>query len=902
MKQKLLLLLTALAFLLPAQLSAFESGGIFYEFASDEYGKSYLYVNFSPEDNKYSGEIIIPATVEYEGETYSVEAIRSDAFRDCYSLTSVEIPETVKSIGSGAFYGCNSLTYIKIPNSVTTIGNEIFLGCTSLASVELSNSLISISYSAFYGCKALTSIRIPDSVTSIGVQAFYNCTSLTSIEIPNSVTSIGERAFESCTLLASVEIPNSVTSIGNEALRECTSLTSVEIPNSVTSIGDYEFYNCTSLTSVEIPNSVTSIGGWAFHNCTSLTSVEIPNSVTSIGVYAFNNCTSLTSVVIPNSVTSIGDYVFNQCSALTSVEIPNSVTSIGNNTFSFCSSLTSVEIPNSVTSIGDHAFGYCDLRLFVIKSENLKVIPSMFGDEWGSKPWHIFAPESLDCSVLNCNVRKFDPETTVFLEDGTILADNGNTLFFVPVYAGMSYVIPEGVTKITADAFGYMDSADPIFDILTIPSTIEEIEADAFASTRIEKVNFTDWSKWYANVKLGNLYANPYWNSKPYVGGVQMVTPELADGITEIPDYINYGLQFRDEIELPRTIKRIGAYAFYDNKELFSVILPAGLEEIGESAFEGCELLENPSFPSGLKKIEDGAYKGCSSITEIKLPEGLTMLGEMTPLETVTDAWEMILAPNAKGVFENCTSLEKAVLVADIDYMDDNLFKGCIKLDKVYFPTNLKTIGVGAFMHCITIDEITFPSTLETIGAAAFRGDAYIENYGTANGKISKLVIPNGVTNIGSGAFAYQSIANLTIGSGVKKISDHAFFENQTSSPMVMTFSDGLQEIGKFAFGHEFWRNSVMTSVILPSTVTTIGNCAFNNCYISQLEIPDKVETLGFESCGRPSSLTIGSGVREIAADAFDFEKLYTIRLKAHMPPTLSGAFPLTAEQNDQLT
>ena len=230
-------------------------------------------------------------------------------------------------------------------------------------------------------------------------------------------------------------------------------------------------------------------------------------------------------------------------------------------------------------------------------------------------PWYVFAPQGLDCTALNCNVRTFDPDTTTFLEDGTILTDSGKTLFFVPVYAGMSYAIPEGVTKIPAGSLCSMDAADTIFDTLTIPSTIEEIEADVFSHIQIGKVNFADWTKWYANVKLGNLYANPYWNSKPYVGGVQMITPELADDITEIPDYINYGLQFKDEIELPRSIKRIGAYAFYNNKELYSVILPAGLEEIGESAFEGCELLENPTFPNGLKKIEDGAYKDCTSIT-----------------------------------------------------------------------------------------------------------------------------------------------------------------------------------------------------------------------------------------------------------------------------------------------
>ena len=176
---------------------------------------------------KYSGEIIIPSSVESEG---------------------IEYPVT--SIGYGAFYCCTSLTSVEIPCSVTSIGRMAFLGCTSLTSVE-----------------------IPSSVTSIGSDAFNYCTSLTSIEIPSSVTSIGNYAFRSCTSLTSIEIPSSVTSIGNGAFYHCTSLTSIEIPSSVTRIYDYAFEGCTSLTSVEIPSSVTSIGGWAFEGCTSLTSV-----------------------------------------------------------------------------------------------------------------------------------------------------------------------------------------------------------------------------------------------------------------------------------------------------------------------------------------------------------------------------------------------------------------------------------------------------------------------------------------------------------------------------------------------------------------------------------------------------------------------------------------------------
>ena len=146
------------------------------------------------EYDEYSGNVIIPESVTYNGTTYYVTSIGERAFFCCYSLASVTIPNSVTSIGEGAFYNCSDLTSITIPNSVTSIGNQTFFCCSSLTSVTIPNSVTSIGDQTFYNCSNLTSVTIPDGVTSIGVNAFGICWSLTSITIPNSVTSIGEWA------------------------------------------------------------------------------------------------------------------------------------------------------------------------------------------------------------------------------------------------------------------------------------------------------------------------------------------------------------------------------------------------------------------------------------------------------------------------------------------------------------------------------------------------------------------------------------------------------------------------------------------------------------------------------------------------------------------------------------
>ena len=341
----------------------------------------------------------------------------------------------VTSIGNYAFRDCTSLTSITIPDSVASIGESAFRGCTSLTSVTIPDSVTSIGWGAFYGCTSLTSITIPDSVTSIGNYAFRDCTSLTSVTIPNSVTSTGDAAFYGCTSLTAFygkfASADNLCLIVNGQLKSFAigcGLTQYTISDSVTSIGMYALSGCTSLTSITIPDVVTRIGSGAFRDCTSLTSVyckpttppTISNSTfenvleckiyvpdTSIDTYKAakywsdlssnivgkkfnpaNNEIWYTSsdgnIVTPyetdvfganiisntyedgigiirfdGDVTSIGNYALSSCSSLTSVTIPNSVTEIGWDAFSGCTSLTSVTIPNSVTEIGICAFSGC---------------------------------------------------------------------------------------------------------------------------------------------------------------------------------------------------------------------------------------------------------------------------------------------------------------------------------------------------------------------------------------------------------------------------------------------------------------------------------------------------------------------------------------------------------------
>ena len=210
--------------------------------------------------NGYRGNIIIPETIVFNEVTYRVTSVGKQAFGNCFSLTSVVIPNSVTSIGRDAFWGCDSLKSIVISNGVTSIGKAAFMDCDSLNSIVIPDGVTSIEESAFCGCKSLTSIVIPDSVTSIGEEAFMGCSSLTSIVVAEGNTVYDSR--EQCNAI--------IHTATNTLISGCQNTI---IPDSVKSIGDYAFYYCSSLTSIVIPDSVTSIGEAAFMGCDSLKSI-----------------------------------------------------------------------------------------------------------------------------------------------------------------------------------------------------------------------------------------------------------------------------------------------------------------------------------------------------------------------------------------------------------------------------------------------------------------------------------------------------------------------------------------------------------------------------------------------------------------------------------------------------
>ena len=306
----------------------------------------------------YSGNVVIPSSVTYNGKTYSVTSIFESAFSQCSNLTSVTIPSSVKSIGRRAFSNCTKLKSMIIPEGVTSISERLFNGCSSLTNVTIPNSVTSIGSYAFEDCSSLKRVNIPSCVNSIGYGAFIDCTSLEKVIVPDITAWCKINFSKQSSAKAFSGFSNPLKFAHNIYSDENTKITDLVIPNSVESISSFAFEGC-SMVSLSIPSSVTSIGDGAFNNCTELLNVTIPSSVSNIGNYTFGNCTSLMSVTIPSTVKTIDWFAFENCTGLLNLTIPEGVESIGWNAFSNCTSLSELNIYANLTSIGSGAFSDC---------------------------------------------------------------------------------------------------------------------------------------------------------------------------------------------------------------------------------------------------------------------------------------------------------------------------------------------------------------------------------------------------------------------------------------------------------------------------------------------------------------------------------------------------------------
>ncbi|MCM1489916.1 MAG: leucine-rich repeat domain-containing protein [Muribaculum sp.] len=387
-------------------LNSFIIGNLRYEIMMPGIEDSPVMV--SAANKNITGEIEIPASINYNGKIYDVYDFGPDAFIDCINITSVRIPLKQRSGFVWGFENCSNLYSLEFYETQEVVNADAcaikiygraFANCSKLTTIEypetrniwLNNNkkypsriqLDIIGEQAFLNCHSLQYMKIPyaGKFTTIGKEAFKGCAGLTSIDGGRKIdgvlyyqsTAIESNAFEDCSNLTNIKLKFADERLfGTGVFKNCTSLTNIDFVEGLHGIPMNTFEGCNGLINLTIPTSIEEIGGSAFANCTGLKSAVIPEGVKSLGGeggasdiswYGFGgvfyNCENLESITIPNTCSEICNECFSGCTQLKNINIPNTVTVIGNDTFRSCMSLREISIPESVQSIGNCAFYNC---------------------------------------------------------------------------------------------------------------------------------------------------------------------------------------------------------------------------------------------------------------------------------------------------------------------------------------------------------------------------------------------------------------------------------------------------------------------------------------------------------------------------------------------------------------
>ena len=292
---------------------------------------------------------------------------------------------TITTIANGAFENCYSISYIQIPNTVTEIGST-FQNC-SVQEITILGKSPSI---RLIDVNNLNKVNIPDGTIDVTIRS----SSLSHLEVPASVTYLDltcdnlvqlklpselEILFLHCANLKDIDIPNSVYKLN---LRGCSSIDKITIPSNVITLEDYDnnggaFQDCINLKEITLNEGLQSIPSHTFENCTSLESIHLPSNIENIGENAFAN-SGITKIQCPDSVRHIDDEAFAN-SAISKIELPCNLNFIGTRAFAD-SNLTEISLPITLCSIGDEAFARTNLTEITISCTFAELGRELFAD------------------------------------------------------------------------------------------------------------------------------------------------------------------------------------------------------------------------------------------------------------------------------------------------------------------------------------------------------------------------------------------------------------------------------------------------------------------------------------------------------------------------------------------
>ena len=848
-------------------------------------------------------------------KTANIETIASSAFYGCYYITDIYIDKKLNTIEADAFRTINNLLSIVVnaenaffrSDNVNVIvqksNNTLILGCRN--STILSNVLAIGDY-AFEGCAAITSIDIPNSVKAIGAGAFTDCWSAETITVGTGVTSIGDYAFANSEAVTDLNF-NAISCgdvAGNANVffcmgRSASNGTTINIGANVKRIPKYLFYggggsdgNITGLKFIG-DSQCTEIGAGAFYNCGDLTgSVVIPNSVATIGESAFYNCVNLTSVTLGTSITSLGGYAFQNLSALTELNYNatscNDLGAYNNNVFSsagvngtgitatigdnvtripaylFYSStnqtyspkITSLSIGSGVTTIGDYCFA------------GLQSLTSLYYNATNSSDLYGNSNAFANCGRASDGVAVTIGNKAEYLPRNLFSSTSISTDFVEINITSLVFEANSSCTHIGVQAF--LSQAN--FSSVNIPESVTCIDNGAFTDCRgLTRVDITDITKWY-NIDFIGIGSPLESAHNLYLNGALVTNVSFDSSVTTIKPYVFSGATCLTSVTIPSSVKTISNNAF-SNSGLTSITIPNSVTTIGNDAFRSCSAIRTITIGTGVTSIGNYAFTSNSKVTTLNF----------NAIDCADFSTNNYIFYNLGGAGDGATVTIGNTVVS----VPANLFYP--RSDGTYTP-KIKTLTIGTSVNVIGSYAFTNSYYLTTINFKATNcADLGANNYVFSNAGNSasgiRVVVASGVTRVpanlfypvsNSNTYAPNIISATFNGASLNVISNNAFAYCDTLATITFSNTTGLTTIGDAAF----YNNTAVTSLTIPSSVTSLGGSAFFGCsnlrsvtFASGSRLTT-LYTWVFASCTSLTTISLPSTLTSIGECAFAFSGL----------------------------
>lgn len=853
------------------------------------------------------------------------------AFYGCTGITSLSLGSGIQTIGASAFRNLSNATGdISLP-SIQTIGNYAFHTASKITSVTYGSSLTQLGDGVFANCTSITShdFTVATAIPTLtNANCFNNINANCKIWVPSTLYSDWKAAtnwsnWEAYIYPIEVDTPglfnldtgemiyswqqlidNGDISVVDGVLTglDSTIAGNLIIATSVTEIAEDGFINFNKLTGVTIPASIEIIGNGAFENCTGLQVINYKtkkiSSFEGTGSYRFWNVGAYSATgechfIFDDSITIIPAGILNMGGTrygITKITLPANLVTIGASAFDLCAGLTgelvlpetlqeihtaafygtnytgNLVIPNSVTYIGNLAFGRTTFTNISIGSNVATIQESAFSEAGKNIG-------SISVSSGNAN----------YYVSGNCLMEQSSKLLLL---AGNNPTIPTETVTIGTGSFGRNNS----FATITIPGRVTTIKPSAFNESGLTAITIPTNIRTIGNYAFegSDLTSINIPNTVTSLGDAvfrrcnNLVSATIGTGITTLPYGTFDNCSLLTTISLPNTLTTIETQVIWGCDSLKTLIIPASVRTIHSSAFNNvrCAISYYFTNHTSIPTLGEDAFRSIRSGSKIYVPQSLyTSWKAATNWSTYADYITYEAAET--GLFDPSTGAQlytwqelidggyitvEGTTLKSAKQFDDSI-QGVLKIsDQITAIADY----CGTYNYFTTGIEV--PDSVLTIGIEAF----------AANPNLQYVTIGSAVSSIGETAFGTLSIfvrelSSITVSANnpyFKSVDNAVYTKDGTELVLIATAMSTLNVLsGVTTIRSKACYSANITSVTLPSSLTTIEASAFAGCSVLEtITFPDNVTEIGasaFFGCVKLFSIYFGSGLTSIGDSAF---------------------------------